>query len=79
MGNWRGSVGEDEGAMGRRFRSLEGEGVVGNRGRGRVQGGSEVEGDADQWVPSVSKKKQGEKGGRGILGCCWAGLAPGLA
>jgi hypothetical protein len=33
----RGGVGEDEGAMGRRFRSLQGEGVVGNRGRVRCQ------------------------------------------
>jgi hypothetical protein len=47
MGNWRGSVGEDEGAMGRRFWSLEGEGVVGNWGRGCIQGGFEVEGDAN--------------------------------
>jgi hypothetical protein len=46
MGNWRGNVGEDEGAMGRQFRSLEGEGVRGDRGiwegvrvRGEMAGG----------------------------------------
>jgi hypothetical protein len=32
MGNCRGNVGEDEGTMGRWFRSLEGEGVRGDRG-----------------------------------------------
>jgi hypothetical protein len=77
----RGGVGKDEGAMGRRFWSLEGEGVVGNQGHVRCQ--REGERLGKHMTGGVHLSVWGEKEKRGRRECVgWAGLlgfCPGLA